>query len=271
MPSYVLSAAYSESISGKTVHRHHDCHQLLYIVEGEALVTVNGKEYTAKSGSLLIFSRFEQHSVAVKSNAYKRYSVTLSPETGAEAHSSYPLYSILVNRADGFKNLIETDDKCCEIETLFKGLTEEFKAQSRYRNEMLDSLLKQLLIVVCRLMPLLSVPENSGIAGVVYNIQRMFENDCGQQYSLDVIAEENFVSNSYLSHVFKEITGISCMRYLLQCRVNHAKNLLAETDLSIGAIVGMCGFSDESNFGRTFRRETGLTPSAFRRECKEVE
>ena len=47
-----------------------------------------------------------------------------------------------------------------------------------------------------------------------------------------------------------------------------AKQMLAETDSSIGAIVEKCGFSDDSNFSRSFKKLTGLSPSGFRKKYK---
>jgi len=86
--------------------------------------------------------------------------------------------------------------------------------------------------------------------------------------SLGELAEECHMSISYLSHLFKETTGMSVMEYLNACRMLAAKKYLATTDLPIGEIVTMCGFSDDSNFSRNFKQKTGMTPSEFRRNYR---
>jgi AraC-like DNA-binding protein len=48
----------------------------------------------------------------------------------------------------------------------------------------------------------------------------------------------------------------------------NAKQMLAETDCSIGEIVEKCGFSDNSNFSRAFRKLTNMSPSDFRKKYK---
>ncbi len=58
------------------------------------------------------------------------------------------------------------------------------------------------------------------------------------------------------------------MEYLKSCRMANAKQMLAETDYSIGEIVEKCGFSDNSNFSRTFKNLTDLSPSDFRKKYK---
>jgi AraC-like DNA-binding protein len=85
-----------------------------------------------------------------------------------------------------------------------------------------------------------------------------------ERFSLASLSEEYGMSVSHLSHLFKRITGNSVMGYLLSCRLAGAKKYLAETPMEIGHIVEKCGFTDASNFSRTFRRQTGLTPSQFR-------
>ena len=59
--------------------------------------------------------------------------------------------------------------------------------------------------------------------------------------------------------------------YLTAYRLAKAKHLLVETDIEIGKVSAACGFSDHSNFGRTFREETGMTPSRFRKIFSSAE
>jgi len=67
-------------------------------------------------------------------------------------------------------------------------------------------------------------------------------------------------SVSVRSHRFHSATGISVMEYLQSCRMANAKQMLAKTDFSIAQIVKCCGFSDNSNFSRTFKKRNGSLP-----------
>ena len=84
--------------------------------------------------------------------------------------------------------------------------------------------------------------------------------------SIATIAKELGYHPKYLSHLFKSATGNSVMGYLQSCRIAEANKCLAQTDMRIGEIVEHCGFSDSSNFSRTFRAVTGLSPSEFRKQ-----
>lgn len=126
-------------------------------------------------------------------------------------------------------------------------------------------LVKQLLITIYRCT---NLHFDSLHDTLVMDIKRKFENNCSEQYALDRLAKHYNVSISSLSHRFRAVTGTSVMKYLASCRIAHAKQLLIETDRSIGEIVENCGFSDNSNFSRTFKQLNGMSPTDFRKQYK---
>ena len=266
MYSGVLSAKYSEQMIGKSNH-YHDGHQLLYIVKGSIDVTVDGKRESVSDGTLLLFSRFEEHSITVKGDVYKRYSLRISPDF-VNAHDNEMLFGLLVNRAPGFCRALSLCENKAVTEGCFQRLIAEYQGKSLFREEMLDALLRELLIEICRQMPQQMLSEKSANARLVYRLQQRFENNYRENVSLGRLAAEFHMSISHLSHLFKETTGMSVMEYLNGCRMLAAKKYLATTDLSVGEIVTMCGFSDDSNFSRNFKQKTGMTPSEFRRNYR---
>ncbi len=262
MYSGVLSASYSENPVGKRKH-YHDGHQLLYIVAGEAEITVGGECAPVMGGTLLLFSRFEEHSILVRGETYRRYSVRISSEFLDNPENEL-LFSLLVNRAKGFCRAIRTEDHAAFVETLFARITSEFSSSSFFREEMLEALLKELLIVICRMIPEEMLPAQDENAQLVYRLQKRLESGYRESLTLSGLAAELHVSISHLSHLFKEITGGSVMEYLFVCRMHAAKKYLATTEMPIGEIVRLCGFSDDSNFSRNFKQRTGMTPREYR-------
>jgi AraC family transcriptional regulator len=78
------------------------------------------------------------------------------------------------------------------------------------------------------------------------------------------LAEALQLSQFHFSRLFKQSTGVSPYRYVLQQRIDRAKRLLQTTDLSIMEIALLCGFSSHSHLGKWFRQYTGMTPKVFR-------
>jgi AraC-like DNA-binding protein len=73
------------------------------------------------------------------------------------------------------------------------------------------------------------------------------------------------LSFGYFAHAFKRSTGLAPHRWLLQRRVERAKDLLQRSDLPLAEIALTCGFADQSHLGRVFGRMVGTPPGAWRR------
>ena len=260
---YVLSAGYSEDTNSYTRH-FHDAHELLYVVAGRISVNVGGEEREAGAGSLLVFSRFEEHSVRVMSAEYRRFTLLISPDV-ARGTDNYILSSVLINRSDDFDRVIEFEQAENEIGLLMKTMVGEYLAKAPMFEKTLDSMLMCLLVYLYRTRPRLFLEDENANTEIVREIQGRFEKDYSERFTLAALAAEYHISSSHLSHIFKDVTGYAPIEYLLICRLSEAKNLLKSTDKSIKEIIDLCGFSDESNFSRTFREKVGMTPTEFRK------
>jgi AraC-like DNA-binding protein len=82
--------------------------------------------------------------------------------------------------------------------------------------------------------------------------------------SREDIARAVAMSPDYLTDCFRQELGLTPMTYLLRCRIRHARELLERTDQQITAIALDVGFAGTSQFSRTFHREVGVSPRAYR-------
>ncbi|RDI55318.1 helix-turn-helix domain-containing protein [Nocardia mexicana] len=78
------------------------------------------------------------------------------------------------------------------------------------------------------------------------------------------LADEVHLSVYHLVRVFREATGMTPYRYLTRLRIDEAKRLLRETDLTIARIAGRCGFAGPAALSTAFVRHTGVRPSVYR-------
>jgi transcriptional regulator GlxA family with amidase domain len=85
-------------------------------------------------------------------------------------------------------------------------------------------------------------------------------------FSLDALARQAYMCPSHFSHVFKEVTGTAPKQYSLQARIERARELLAASHLGIKDIAASLGFHDPHYFSKVFHKNTGETPTAFRRK-----
>ena len=73
------------------------------------------------------------------------------------------------------------------------------------------------------------------------------------------------MSESHFSRSFKQSVGIAPYQYLMQQRVERAKQLLKQQAISIGNIALNCGFSNQTHLTKVFRQMTGMTPKAYQK------
>jgi transcriptional regulator GlxA family with amidase domain len=80
----------------------------------------------------------------------------------------------------------------------------------------------------------------------------------------DALAEVAGLSVCHFARMFKQTVGVSPHRYVLQCRIEWARELLAGTDMPLSEIAIVTGFSDQSHYTRWFREIIGVTPGSYR-------
>lgn len=82
--------------------------------------------------------------------------------------------------------------------------------------------------------------------------------------NIDKLAESADMSRSKLGHAYKEHYGVSVMTDIINSRVEFVKLVLKTTELRIGELGDICGYSSTTHFVRQFKLTTGLTPSEYR-------
>ncbi len=90
-----------------------------------------------------------------------------------------------------------------------------------------------------------------------------------QNFFLGLVAEKFDISVNNLSQQLKRKLGITPAKYIAFCRIDRAKQLLSEGELSANTISIKCGFSDFSSFSRNFKSITSLTPTQYREVAKK--
>ncbi|WP_434579305.1 helix-turn-helix domain-containing protein [Thermoanaerobacterium thermosaccharolyticum] len=122
----------------------------------------------------------------------------------------------------------------------------------------------QLLILVYRNSNKPFWPNNSYIvSNLIFQVQKYISQYYKDKICFGTLAKKFFVNKFYLSHVFKDITGLCYKDYLIQDRLSIAKDMLISTQMSIAEICEECGYNNLSHFIRIFKAYENLTPSQY--------
>jgi len=124
-----------------------------------------------------------------------------------------------------------------------------------------------------------------GIVAVSYDLQTAADVDrghAGVQAAVDLVrrryaeplrvadlAEAAGLSTPRLERSMRRAIGMSPKQLLVRTRLDEALRRLEDTELPIATIAGSCGFYDQSQFTRQFRRAVGMTPGAYRQEVRQ--
>ena len=93
----------------------------------------------------------------------------------------------------------------------------------------------------------------------------LMTSDTAESISVTELAKKAEMSEVYFRRLFRSVTGSSPAKYMINYRVERAKELLIEDYLTLEEISERCGFSSISYFCRIFKETTGMTPGEFRR------
>lgn len=119
---------------------------------------------------------------------------------------------------------------------------------------------------------LFSLSECIGSAGSMYSskmklqpLVKAINERYAENLSLEDMAEIAGYNPTYTEKLFRAVYNISPINYLIRVRVENAQKLLCSNlSLSVKEIGALCGFNDNSYFGKVFKKVTGLTPKEYR-------
>jgi AraC family transcriptional regulator len=107
--------------------------------------------------------------------------------------------------------------------------------------------------------------HSAGLPG--YKLRRVIDyinENLTEELTLTEIANVVQMNPHYFSRAFRDSTGIPPHRYVMNSRVERAKNLLTDEELPLVEIRLSVGFQNQSHFTTLFRKLTGVTPKAYR-------
>lgn len=103
---------------------------------------------------------------------------------------------------------------------------------------------------------------------VIRLVIEIVESRYQQDLSLQSIAQEVYLTPSYLSYLFKKEVGVSLIKYITMHRLDKAKELLRTGNMKISDIASLAGYQNYSYFNIAFKNNVGKSPAQYRKdEC----
>jgi len=106
---------------------------------------------------------------------------------------------------------------------------------------------------------------------IVKNIEKYINTHYSSYTALQDSASYQHISLNYANSLFKKHKNKTIFEYLVSCRINHAKEMLHNSNMRISEISAACGYSSNTYFSTAFKQCEGITPMQYREKIKKEE
>lgn len=254
-PPYITLAHLFHAPEGWAIHnRVMNQYVLQYVVDGVAQYPVEDRPYVTRTGDLLIHRPYERHSIlTVPNEPYVCISIVFH-----FGSVPFPMNDLI-----GTGHLLG-NFKEHPADNMLSQLVAHYRQPGFIHQVQCQRLLMHILTEAAERRA-----ESGRLMGPEWNKARLVlvRNYIVNHYQEPVrhtdLERVSGLSRNYIIVRFKQAYGMTPMQYLTWIRVNKAKELAIQTNLSIGEIANRVGYADVHTFGKMFKKQTGMSLSQF--------
>lgn len=255
---YLTTSRYDQSWRNP-IHSH-SFSELFFITGGKGHFLIRGEKCPVEKGHLLIVNPQVEHGEFSSEEHPLEYIVLgiegLQFTPSSVQQEGLPLIH-LAPAPDSVARCMET-------------LLDEVRNPRPGQETICQNLLNIIILMILRQKDIrISITAFNNVSNECISIKEYIDTHFKDPITLDILAQQTHQNKFYIAHTFKEAFGISPIKYLMERRVEESKYLLEETDLTVGQIGSIIGFSSSSHYSQAFRRSTNLSPNEYRKQFRK--
>jgi len=274
-PLYFVYRRISANNQFKETFHSHRGTEILFIHQGKGTMIVNNVSYDIRPGMLCIFQPFQLHHLQLDFSDYQTFErsiATFEPSLFESYFEQWPaLHAFFkhINLSELSSPCIYGIDESEELVALFQSLQK--KLDYLPESEQLEEASLFLVALFRSIKPLWmkqqahSFPHRTRKNHQVEHMLDWIEKHYASPFQLQSMAKALHLSPFHLSHLFKEMIGISITDYIATRRAHQAVILLTTTDKPINLIAEEIGITNSSYFCKFFKSRMGTTPHQYRK------
>ncbi len=250
---YPLGLSYHHRNNDDYLHWHENI-EILYFLSGECSVVNGSEEIKTRKDDIIIINSEAIHGIRFNNN-FSDYILVHLDHTFCE--------SMGFNTSD-YRFAKKINDQ--KIANLIKHALEEQQEMNEFYQESVKITLLSVLLELFRNHIIKESKEHkiSNKVKLTKKIIKYINKHFDEQLTIEDIENHCRYSRFYISRAFKEITGDTIMLYLNNVRIEKAKSLLENSNLSVSEISINCGFVSQSYFGKVFRKCENMSPLEYK-------
>ena len=257
---------------GRPRFNWHERLEIFVAVQGEGDFHMGNEIVRFRQGDILIVDNMKHHGLReIYTRRCRAISISFLPEFVYGAGSPPYTFALLVpfySHSKGVLIVRETDRAAGPMHRAIIQLLDAYFGEVRDQPGCYVSLLELLYLLSRHFSN--AVTDYSEHLNQQYRVRRLakllqyIQANHAEQIPVKKGAEMAAMSVSRFMRFFKVSTGMTFVSYLTHVRVNVAAEMLRNPEQSVCEIAASAGFSDQSYFGRVFRKQFGMSPTTFR-------
>lgn len=251
--------------SHSCIRENLDSYLVFMVLEGAGKVAVGGKEYDASEGDVVFLNCKKRYVHTSSEN--KPWKIRWVHFNGQKPNALYPLFEEANNLCpvfspeNGLKEYIEIFDK------LEKSIGSSNVLTEINQSHILDELITKCLNdISADKMFSVDNSERKLDSDDFYTLRESVNEHVGEENLERILSIQYGIQPEDLSELFKEKYGISLSDYILNRKINKAKELLRFTIKSIAEIADESGIGDETKFRQIFVECEEMSPEDYRKK-----
>lgn len=267
--TFAIAHLYKEE---KTMDMHiHDCYEIYYSISGGKQFLIDNKIYTIEPGDIFIINQYESHSITqVDKMVHERIVLSIYPEYMKRLSS--PETNLDACFSDRTKNFSHKLPLNKEQQSRFLYYINKITGATGYGHDLLEqTAFIELMLLINGAVRTIHLPEHTESRAYnhqVDDILAYINLNITSPISIEQLAGEFFLSESYICRIFKSATGTTINKYISARRISIAKSLLSD-GASVTEAYEKSGFADYSNFFKTFTKAVGISPKKYA-QCSAI-
>jgi AraC-like DNA-binding protein len=251
----------------RNLPHYHNAFEITYYWRGCAEFFVRDQTYAVEPGDVIFVNMFEIHN-RIPSDRFTERTLLIYRPSFLESASGLPdVFEILDGELGGCRHITLPESIRADAERILRAMAAAFEGAGSYASVYLRAYLTIFLTSVVEYLGTLRERgfRPGGDNARLRDLVRFIKENLDARLTLDKISRYFHTDKYYLCRYFKKHTGLSVMDYVNRMRIVHAEKLIVQNSHTITDISLMVGFNNITNFDRTFKRCTGISPREYRR------